>query len=44
MFLLTFLVVNMAPTRRELDNDLFTVSGIVQKYNCTCLLYTSRCV
>ena len=34
MFLLTFLVVNMAPTRRELDNDLFTVSGIVQKYNC----------
>ena len=25
----------MAPTRRELDNDLFTVSGIVQKYNCT---------
>ncbi|MGV9046721.1 VirB4-like conjugal transfer ATPase, CD1110 family [Clostridioides difficile] len=35
MFLLTFLVVNMAPARRELDNDLFTVSGIVQKYNCT---------
>ena len=35
MFLLTFLVVNMAQTRRELDNDLFTVSGIVQKYNCT---------
>ena len=35
MFLLTFLVVNMAPTRRELDNDLFTVSGIVQKYNCS---------
>ena len=35
MFLLTFLVVNMAPTRRELDNALFTVSGIVQKYNCT---------
>ncbi len=35
MSLLTFLVVNMAPTRRELDNDLFTVSGIVQKYNCT---------
>ncbi len=34
MFLLTFLV-NMAPTRRELDNDLFTVSGVVQKYNCT---------
>lgn len=35
MFLLTFLIVNMAPTRRELDNDIFTVGGIVQKYNCT---------
>ena len=34
MFLLTFLIVNLAPTRQELDNDLFTVSGIVQKYNC----------
>ena len=34
MFLLTFLIVNTAPTRRELDNDLFTVGGIVQKYNC----------
>ena len=41
MFLLTFLVVNMAPTRRELDNDLFTVSGIVQKYNCTLKRLTS---
>lgn len=34
MFLLTFLVVNTAPTRRELDNDIFTVGGIAQKYNC----------
>ena len=34
MFLLTVLVVNTAATRRELDNDLFTVSGIMQKYNC----------
>ena len=34
MFLLTFLVVNTAATRRALDNDLFTVSGIMQKYNC----------
>lgn len=34
MFLLTFLVVNTAATRRELDTDLFTVSGIMQKYNC----------
>lgn len=35
MFLLTFLVVNTAPTRRRLENDIFAVSGIVQKYNCT---------
>lgn len=35
LFLLTFLIVNTAPTRRELDNDIFTVGGIVQKYNCT---------
>ena len=35
MFLLTFLIVNMAPTREQLENELFTVSGIVQKYNCT---------
>ena len=27
--------VNRPPTRREWDNDRFTVSGIVQKYNCT---------
>ena len=35
MFLLTFLIVNMAPTREQLENELFTVSGIAQKYNCT---------
>ena len=34
MFLLTFTVVNFAPTRQRLENDLFTVGGIVQKYNC----------
>lgn len=34
MFLLTFLVVNTAPTRQQLENDIFTVSGITQKYNC----------
>lgn len=34
MFLLTFLVVNMAPTRQQLENDIFTISGITQKYNC----------
>ena len=34
MFLLTFLIVNTAPARQRLENDLFTVSGIAQKYNC----------
>jgi len=34
MFLLTFLVVNTVPTRQQLENDIFTVSGITQKYNC----------
>lgn len=27
-------VVNLAPTRQRLENDVFTVSGIAQKYNC----------
>ena len=35
MFLLTFTVVNIAPTRQRLENDIFTVGGIAQKYNCT---------
>ena len=35
MFLLTFLVTNTAPTRQRLENDIFTVSGIAQKYNCS---------
>lgn len=34
MFLLTFTVLNIAPTRQRLENDVFTVSGIAQKYNC----------
>ncbi|WP_331669701.1 VirB4-like conjugal transfer ATPase, CD1110 family, partial [Eisenbergiella porci] len=34
MFLLTFLIINTAPTRQRLENDLFTVGGIAQKYNC----------
>ena len=34
MFLLTFLIVNTAPTRERLENDIFTVGGIAQKYNC----------
>ena len=34
MFLLTFLLMNTAPTRQQLENDIFAVSGITQKYNC----------
>lgn len=34
MLLLTFTVINLAPTRQRLENDVFTVSGIAQKYNC----------
>ena len=34
MFLLTFLVVNLASTKQQLENDLFTVAGIMQKHNC----------
>ena len=34
MLLLTFTVVNLAPSRERLENDVFTVSGIAQKYNC----------
>ena len=34
MFLLTFTVVNLAPKRQRLENDVFTVGGIAQKYNC----------
>lgn len=34
MILLTFTVVNLAPNRQRLENDIFTVAGIAQKYNC----------
>ena len=34
MFLLTFLVINMADTKRKLENDIFAAAGIAQKYNC----------
>ncbi len=27
-------VINLAPTRQKLENDVFTVGGIAQKYNC----------
>ena len=34
MFLLTFLVVNIADTKQKLENDIFAAAGIAQKYNC----------
>ena len=34
LFLLTFIIMNTASNRRRLENDIFTVSGIAQKYNC----------
>jgi hypothetical protein len=34
MFLLTFTIINTASTRQRLENDIFTVAGICQKYNC----------
>lgn len=34
LFLLTFLVTNYAPTLGQLENDIFTASGIAQTYNC----------
>ena len=34
MFLLTFLVVNMADTKRKLENDVFAAAGIAQKKMC----------
>ena len=34
LFLLTFTIINTAPTRQRLENDIFTLAGICQKYNC----------
>ena len=34
MFLVTFLIVNTADNKRQLDNNLFQASSIAQKYNC----------
>ena len=34
MFLLTFLVLNTADTKKELENTVFAASGIAQKHNC----------
>ena len=34
MFLLTFLVLNTADSKQQLDNNVFQASSIAQKYNC----------
>ena len=34
MFLLTFLVLNTADTKQQLENNVFQASSIAQKYNC----------
>lgn len=35
MFLATVLILNLAPTRGQLENDIFQAAGIAQKHNCT---------
>lgn len=34
MFLVTFLVLNVADNRQRLDNNVFQASSLAQKYNC----------
>lgn len=34
MFLMTFLVVNMANTKQKLETDVFRASSVAQKHNC----------
>ena len=34
MFLMTFLVLNTADRKQQLDNNVFQTQGIAQKYNC----------
>jgi len=34
MFLVTFLILNTADTKQQLDNNVFQASSIGQKYNC----------
>ena len=35
MFLVTFLTLNTADTKRQLDNNVFQTNSIAQKYNCS---------
>jgi len=34
MFLVTFIVINTAATKRQLENNVFQAAGIAQKHNC----------
>ena len=34
MFMLTFIVLNVADTKQQLENNIFQASSIAQKYNC----------
>ena len=34
MFLATVLIVNLAPTRGQLENDVFQAASVAQKHNC----------
>jgi type IV secretory pathway VirB4 component len=35
MFLVTFLVLNVAKKKQQLDNDIFATASVAQKYNCS---------
>ena len=35
LFMLTFLVLNVAGSRQKLSNDVFQAAGVAQKYNCS---------
>ena len=35
MFLATVLILNLAPTRQKLENDIFQAASVAQKHNCT---------
>ena len=34
MFLVTIIILNTAPTKQKLENQVFATAGIAQKYNC----------
>jgi type IV secretory pathway VirB4 component len=34
MFLVTVLVLNTAPSKRRLEDDIYSAAGVAQKYNC----------